>query len=411
MADRSAAAITAAMLADDPCAAVPALVDAVAADPPLARWIAVAGRCEGAVLTTAAEAAEWCAPRTRRLFAAGTTAEEDCPASFVDRVGIQLENALFASHLAGADHRAAAEARWVGLLDDPCRLDELGGRKASLSAQVQKRIHREAEELVQRWRESLPGVGGQIAMLAEKLARLERLESQFAEHLEHEKLEALAEFAAGAGHEINNPLATIAGRAQLLLRDEASPDRRRDLATINAQARRAHEMIADMRLFARPPRPEAKHLDLARLAAEVLAEVRPAAEEREIDLTQSGARGPVEAEADPVQLRVVLHALLRNAMEAIGQRGTIEVQLAATDDSVEFVVADDGPGIAPEHRRHLFDPFYSSRQAGRGLGMGLAKCRRIVTQHGGTIVAENGSARGAVLRVVLPRRFGGESDA
>ncbi len=73
--------------------------------------------------------------------------------------------------------------------------------------------------------------------------------------LEAEKLEALAEFAAGAGHEINNPLTVISGRAQLLLRDEKDPERRRTLALIRAQAVRVNEMIADMRLFARPPEP------------------------------------------------------------------------------------------------------------------------------------------------------------
>src|SRR5690606_20308915 len=73
--------------------------------------------------------------------------------------------------------------------------------------------------------------------------------------LEREKLEALAEFAAGAGHEMNNPLAVIAGRAQLLLKDETDAQKRRELAVIHAQAMRVHEMIADLMLFARPPQP------------------------------------------------------------------------------------------------------------------------------------------------------------
>ena len=91
---------------------------------------------------------------------------------------------------------------------------------------------------------------------ADRLARLARLEADFDRAVESEKLEALVEFAAGAGHEINNPLTVISGRAQLLLRDETDPERRHALALIVAQAMRIHEMIADLMLFARPPRPE-----------------------------------------------------------------------------------------------------------------------------------------------------------
>ncbi len=86
-----------------------------------------------------------------------------------------------------------------------------------------------------------------------KLARLDELERRFDAAVQHAKLEAMKELAYGAGHEINNPLANIATRAQTLLRDETNPERRRKLAAINAQAFRAHEMIADLMLFARPP--------------------------------------------------------------------------------------------------------------------------------------------------------------
>ena len=82
------------------------------------------------------------------------------------------------------------------------------------------------------------------------------------------KLEALAEFAAGAGHEINNPVATIAGRAELLLRNETQPERRQALLTIGAQALRIRDMIGDLMLFARPPKPEPQLLNLAQVVAE-----------------------------------------------------------------------------------------------------------------------------------------------
>ena len=105
---------------------------------------------------------------------------------------------------------------------------------------------------------------GRSSSTADKLARLAELEADFQRTLETEKLEAMAEFAAGAGHEINNPLTVISGRAQLLLRDETDPERRHALALISAQAMRVYEMIADMMLFARPPRPECQQVESGR---------------------------------------------------------------------------------------------------------------------------------------------------
>ncbi len=116
--------------------------------------------------------------------------------------------------------------------------------------------------------------------IADQLARLAELEAHFQRRLEAEKLAALAEFAAGAGHEINNPLTVISGRAQLLLREEKNPERQRALALISAQAMRVYEMIADMMLFARPPRPELKPVELVQLVDDALADYLPAPRDR-----------------------------------------------------------------------------------------------------------------------------------
>jgi signal transduction histidine kinase len=242
-------------------------------------------------------------------------------------------------------------------------------------------------------------------VLCARLARLEQLEGRFHDALEREKLEAMAELAAGAGHEINNPLAIIAGRAQLFLKDECDPERRREAAVIVAQVKRAHEMIADMRLFSRPPPPEPQPLDLAALVDSLLDALAPQAAERAISIVRAGHRGALIVEADPVQMNVAVHALVRNALEAIGRDGRIEVGLEADEVWAVIRVADNGPGITAEQRRHIFDPFYSARQAGRGLGMGLPKCWRIATGHGGRIEVESHFGRGAAFAIHIPRRF------
>jgi signal transduction histidine kinase len=246
--------------------------------------------------------------------------------------------------------------------------------------------------------------------LARRLARLDELERSFDERLEAEKLEAMAELAAGAGHEMNNPLAVISGRVQLFLRDEQDPERRRELAVLNTQSLRVHEMIADMMLFARPPRPRIEQVELSPLIDRLLAEMSPLAQERSITLVRAVDAGPLLVAADPAQLMVALRAMCDNALRAIGRDGRIEIgaRMAAPGDGrVEIIIRDDGPGIAPEVRRHLFDPFYSGRSAGRGLGMGLAKCWRIVTNHGGRIAVRGDIDRGAEFTIDLP----GSSDA
>jgi signal transduction histidine kinase len=263
---------------------------------------------------------------------------------------------------------------------------------------------RRAWEARRSWLEAVEGPVDRLPQLTAQLFRLEQLERQFQATLETEKLEALAEFAAGAGHEINNPLAIIGGRAQLLLKDETDPERRRDLALVNAQVKRAHEMIADMRLFARPPQPQPESVDLVELVEGLLDDLGLQAAERAVSLSRSGDEGPLEIEADPAQLDVALRALCRNALEAIGHGGHVEISLRGLSGQVEIGVTDNGPGILPDHRRHLFDPFYSSRQAGRGLGFGLSKCWRIVTNHGGRIEVESEPGQGATFTITLPRR-------
>ena len=104
------------------------------------------------------------------------------------------------------------------------------------------------------------------------------------DRLEREKLEALAEFAAGAGHEINNPVATIVGRVQMLLEGEADEDRRQQLITIGAQALRIRDMIGDLMLFARPPQPRRARLDLAAWTRQVLQPLESEITQKQVTL-------------------------------------------------------------------------------------------------------------------------------
>ncbi len=222
--------------------------------------------------------------------------------------------------------------------------------------------------------------------------------------LEREKLEALAEFAAGAGHEINNPLAVISGRAQLMMRSEMSAERRRDAALIHAQAQRVHEMIADLMFFARPPQVQRQRFELGAALEELLAELATHPGADGVALALSAPAEPVEIVADRSQLLAAVRAICLNSLFALAGRGRLELQWSRSNDlpGVRLIVRDTGPGIRPEVRRHLFDPYYSGRESGRGLGVGLSKAWRIVTLHGGTIEVESQLGQGTSMVLLLP---------
>lgn len=221
--------------------------------------------------------------------------------------------------------------------------------------------------------------------------------------LRDEKLRSLKRLAYGASHEINNPLANIASRAQALLIDEKNPNRRHELATIYAQAMRGHEMIADLMLFARPPQPVLAECDLNEIATAAIAQVAPLAAEQQTTLAFSPPSEPIPLQADANQLTVALLALIRNALEAVQKGGQIELALASDSERAIMTVSDTGPGIPAEMAEMVFDPFYSGREAGRGLGFGLTKCWTIAQAHGGEVVVDRSVTQGAnvVLRVPL----------
>ena len=217
------------------------------------------------------------------------------------------------------------------------------------------------------------------------------------------KLEAMAEFAAGAGHEINNPLATIIGRAQLLLKDERDPQRRQMLLSIGAQAYRIRDMIGDAMLFGRPPVPELQSMDLAIAVAAVVRQQADALGTESCTVTVDVAT-PLVLTADSTQVAIVLTELLRNSRQALQSVGGGEIQLRATSHG-EFAVIeieDHGQGFTELERQRAFDPFFSGRQAGRGLGFGLSKCWRIVHQHGGRIAIETVPGGATIVRVTWP---------
>ncbi|QDT31357.1 Sensor protein ZraS [Thalassoglobus polymorphus] len=241
-------------------------------------------------------------------------------------------------------------------------------------------------------------------------------------NLREQKLTALGEYAAGAGHEINNPLAAIQGRTAQLLQNETDPHRQQLLQTIGSQTYRIRDMIGDSMLFAHPPALKLAELDLTQLIETVVHQFLDEFHRREISLWGNRDKN-TKVTGDETQLSVVIAELIRNSLNAVDDGGRIEIDCyrengsgplssdpvsdndSAGSSNILLRIADNGCGFTPEQKQHCFDPFYSGREAGRGLGFGLSKCWRIVTQHHGTIAFSETASGLTEFHVCLPEKF------
>jgi signal transduction histidine kinase len=251
------------------------------------------------------------------------------------------------------------------------------------------------------------GDSPEAAMLIDALAAAKAhhmLATRFEQRVAEARLESLRELAYGAGHEINNPLANIAARAQALLIDEREPERRRRLATIVDQAFRARDMIGGLMLFARPPKPEPTETTVDEVLRPVVESLAIRATARAIRLEYTAAPAPVTLFVDPTQVGEAVRMLALNSLEAVDDGGRVHLEAAGAGGLqwARIVVGDDGPGMDPETAARACDPFFSGRDAGRGIGLGLPKARRLIESSGGSLAIESRPGRGTRCIVDLP---------
>jgi two-component system NtrC family sensor kinase len=199
------------------------------------------------------------------------------------------------------------------------------------------------------------------------------------------KLDGLAEFAAGAGHEINNPLAVIATNVQLLRGEEDDESRLNRYDAVLRQTKRIHDILAGTRQFARPPQPHPALLGVSAWVPAVAKELYPTADDVGVSLELPDLSDAGKLWADATHVRAVVIALGRNAIDAAGKGGRVRVRVDAGDEWTQIVVEDTGPGPTAGMVPHLFDPFYSGRNAGRGRGLGLSVAWRLAKQNGGDV--------------------------
>jgi signal transduction histidine kinase len=228
---------------------------------------------------------------------------------------------------------------------------------------------------------------------------------------------AMGELATSLAHELNQPLNAIlqnAGVAQMLLTSHAVPAALGDMADIISDIRkddiRASEVIRRMRGLLQKHELESRPVDVNEVAQDTIAIVRPDARAREIHLDMELAHDVRPILGDRVHLQQVLLNLLLNAVDAVAamppERRRVRVSTRQRDGDVRLAVADTGRGIPADRISEIFEPFYTTKSEGRGMGMGLAIARSIVEAHGGRMAAENNAGGGATVWFSVPASQG-----
>lgn len=247
-------------------------------------------------------------------------------------------------------------------------------------------------------------------------ARTQALQQNFDTELQSQFDRAAYNFAYGLSHELNNPLANISTRAGVLLQECDSPDSRRLLTAIIDNAMRGCEMLGDLMLVARPPKLETSCVSLAESLDKLVDSAQRHADSRGIQLTLLVDENLPNVQGDETALSEALWAVTRNAMEALPDGGSIDISARLIEKKpvaepqsghelqnfVHIQISDNGNGLTNDALKSCFDVFYSSREAGRGLGVGLAKAKRIIDLHSGKISIANRPSGGCSVIVLLP---------
>lgn len=255
---------------------------------------------------------------------------------------------------------------------------------------------REEEYLIQ-------AVAREVGRMAERRQATEQ-RRKLEEQLRHaDRLATVGQLAAGVAHEINEPLGSILGFAQLAGKADAVPEgARRDIEKIVSASLHAREIVNKLMLFSRQAPTRKLPVQVNQVAVETLSMLEGQCAKEGIDIKREFDEELPTIHADPIQLSQMLVNLVVNAIQAMPGGGTLTVRTRGADDGVIADVQDTGVGMESDVIKQVYDPFFTTKDVGRGTGLGLAVVHGIVTGHGGTIVCESRVGEGSRFTVRLP---------
>jgi two-component system, NtrC family, sensor kinase len=307
--------------------------------------------------------------------------------------------------LLGGIRKLGQDGMWQRLsTEHPAEIGELAISFNQMSGRLEK-----AQRELETWNETLE------QRIREKTAELERARDQM---VFTEKMASLGKLSAIMAHEINNPLAGILVYSKLLRRRLATMppgdnraeavDRIREmdekLALIETETARCGEIVRNLLLFSRRRETARESADLGSIIDRAVRLVSHPADLAQVNVNVAlDPRIPVIS-CDPAEIEQAILALLINAIEAMpdGGRLDIEALLSEPGTEVEIRITDTGPGIPEDVKSRIFEPFFSTKHAGSGTGLGLAVVYGIAERHGGRVTVESPPGRGASFRLCLP---------
>ena len=256
-------------------------------------------------------------------------------------------------------------------------------RTAALTAEIVER--RRVEDELRKKSEELNIMSGQLWQSA--------------------KLATMGELAASIAHELNNPLATVSLRVESLL-SEADGDapERRLLQIIEQEVDRMSNLVANLLQFSRRCGQQISTLDVCDEITKTLELTHYHLRRHSITIVREFAPDLPQIQADRQQLRQLLLNLLTNASDAMATGGTLTIRTCAGDvpGKIDVEICDTGVGIAPENLSRVMEPFFTTKPEGKGTGLGLPICRRIVQEHGGSLEISSEVNKGTTIRVSIP---------
>lgn len=238
---------------------------------------------------------------------------------------------------------------------------------------------------------------GELAAVSEAFSRMaDELARREARLLHNERMAAIGQLAAGIAHELNNPIGIIRGYLKTISPDEDPEELREELAILDEEAGHCQRIADDLLSYARSEQLSHERVDMRPFLRETAKRFGVGEAASTVEVVCEEAL----VEADATRLRQVIMNLLNNAAQISGQGNPIRVVGKVLGDAYQVEVIDAGPGIDPADAQRIFEPFFTKRKGGSGLG--LAVCQGIVRAHGGTIEVANVPAGGAVFRIELP---------
>ena len=298
----------------------------------------------------------------------------------------------------GTEHLAHGE---LGYQIEERSQDEVGGLAHSFNG-MSLQLRTANEEIV-NWARTLED------RVEQKTKELNRAH----DHVLHvEKMASIGKMAAVVAHEVNNPLSGILTYAKLLrkwvgtgtIEHEKREEAMECLELIASESRRCGDLIKNLLTLSRTAPMNVQSTDLHAVIDRCLLLVRHQLELGGIEVQLNLAKDLPRVPCDPAQIEQVLLILIVNAKDAMPRGGNlwIETRLSNAETAIEIQVRDDGAGIAPEVLSHIFEPFVTTKESGRGVGLGLAISRGIVERHKGRIEVESQLGRGTAFTITLP---------